>query len=142
MNIERFKQQHDNILSGISHLRSLTKAGISNNADDIAAGIASLGQLVTQHLAIEDRILYPMLQQSNNTQLADMGKKYQDEMTGIATPFITFTRQWRTATALRNEPEKFRDDANTVLKRLYERMCQENTEFYPVIEASAIGTSR
>lgn len=136
MDIERFKQQHRDILSGINTLRTLTKSGVAENAGKIADGIASLSREITLHLAIEDRILYPMLQNSNNAALARMGEKYQSEMSGIATPFIAFTRQWSTPAALKNDPEGFRVQANIVLKRVYDRMRQEDTEFYPAIEAA------
>jgi len=35
---------------------------------------------------------------------------------------------------MRSDPQGFRNDANTVLKRIYERMQRENREFYPRIE--------
>lgn len=134
MKIERFKQQHRDILTGIDRLRSLSRAGVAENASDIAKGIASLSELINLHLAIEDRILYPMLQTGENAALAAMGRKYQAEMGNIATPFIAFARKWNTPAALNQDPDGFRSDANTVLKRIYERMRREDTEFYPAIE--------
>lgn len=136
MNIDRFKQQHRDILGGIDRLRQLSRAGVVRNATDIAEGITSLSQLINMHLAIEDRILYPMLQDSDNATLASMGRQYQAEMSDIATPFISFARKWNNATALTHDPDGFRDDANTVLKRIHERMRREDTEFYPAIENS------
>lgn len=142
MDIERFKQQHRDILAGINTLRTLTHAGVNENAEEIATGLVSLSRLVTLHLAIEDRILYPMLQNSQNGALAKMGKKYQGDMTHIANPFIAFARDWSTATALQKDPDGFRTQANTVLKRVYERMRKEGTEFYPAIEtATGAGAS-
>lgn len=136
MDIERFKQQHLDILAGISNLRMLTQAGVSENANKISAAIASLSRTITLHLAIEDRILYPMLQNSQNATLAKMGSAYQQEMAHIANPFIAFARQWNTSLALKNDPEGFRKSANIVLKRVYDRMRKEDTEFYPAIEAA------
>lgn len=135
MDIERFKQQHRDILDGIDQLRTLSRAGVAENAGQIAQGIKSLGQLINLHLAIEDRILYPMLQKSDNASLASMGREYQAEMSAIATPFISFARKWNSASVLNSDPEGFRSDANTVLKRVYERMRREDTEFYPAIES-------
>ncbi|HLR77709.1 MAG TPA: hemerythrin domain-containing protein [Burkholderiaceae bacterium] len=134
MNIERFKQQHREILTNINDLRNLSRSGIQENAIDIAARVKSLGELVTRHLAIEDRILYPMVQDSKNPALAAMGRQYQEQMGHIATPFIAFTRQFSNARAVLDSPEDFRAGANTVLKRVYERMKQEDREFYPAIE--------
>lgn len=136
MNIERFKNQHIQILEGIASLRKLAHSSISDNAHHIAQQITALSTVVTMHLAIEDRILYPSLQNGSNQKLADMGKAYQADMKGIANAFIAFSRKWSTAIAVVNQPEMFRTEANQVLKAVYDRMQKEDTEFYPAIEAS------
>ena len=135
MDIDRFKQQHDEILRRIDTLRRLTHAGVSHNAKSIAEEVRALGKVVTLHLAIEDRILYPAVQKASNAELAAMGAAYQDEMKGIANRYIRFTNQWSDALKLAANPDAFRDDANTVLKDVYLRMQRENHEFYPAIES-------
>lgn len=135
MDIDRFKHQHVEILQGIAELRRLAHNGIQTNAAAIAAKVNALSSLVKLHLAIEDRILYPAVQNTGSVELAEMGKAYQDDMKGIAGQYINFARRWSQARAVATEPEAFRDDANTVLKTVYQRMQRENTEFYPAIEA-------
>jgi hypothetical protein len=135
MNIDRFKHQHVEILSGISMLRRLSHQGIADHAVDIAHELRALSQVVTQHLAIEDRILYPSLEQSGNDRMARMSVTYQNDMKGIASAFINFARRWGNATLLTRSPEDFRAEANTVLKNVHDRMLRENREFYPAIEA-------
>src|SRR5690554_4037375 len=134
MDIERFKQQHVEILQGIASLRKSTHAGIAENAAEIAKQIKALGSLVTLHLAIEDRILYPSLQQGSDERLAEMGRAYQEDMKGIANGFIAFARKWSVAKTVTEQAEEFRAEANAVLKVLHLRMQKENTEFYPAIE--------
>ncbi|GAA0782439.1 hemerythrin domain-containing protein [Castellaniella ginsengisoli] len=135
MNIDRFKHQHVEILSGISLLRRLSHQGVSDHAVDIAHELKTLAQVVIQHLAIEDRILYPSLEQSGNERMARMSADYQNDMKGIANAFINFARRWANATMLTRNPEGFRAEANTVLKNVHDRMLRENREFYPAIEA-------
>ena|SRR5690606_19510330 len=135
MNIDRFKHQHVEILDGISLLRRLSHQGIEDHAVDIAHELSALAQVVTQHLAIEDRILYPSLAGSGNDRLARMSVAYQSDMKGIASAFINFARRWGNAGVLRRRPEDFRAEANTVLKNVHARMMRENREFYPAIEA-------
>lgn len=136
MDIERFKTQHIDILDGIASLRKLAHSSISENAHKIAQEISALSKIVTMHLAIEDRILYPALQKGSNKKLADMGKAYQEDMQGIASAYIAFSRKWAAATTVMGQPEIFRTEANQVLKAVYDRMQKENSEFYPAIEAS------
>ena len=135
MNIDRFKHQHVEILNGIHTLRQLSHQGIADHAVDIAHELQALAQVITQHLAIEDRILYPSLESSGNDRLARMSVSYQNDMKGIANAFIRFARQWGNAALLRRSPEDFRTAANTVLKNVHARMMRENREFYPAIEA-------
>lgn len=136
MDIDRFKHQHVEILQGIAELRRLAHAGIETNASAIAAKVNALSTLVKLHLAIEDRILYPAVQNAGDPRLAEMGKAYQDDMKGIAGHYINFARRWSQARQVATEPEAFRNDANTVLKMVHQRMQRENTEFYPAIEAT------
>lgn len=136
MEIDRFKKQHVEILQGIATLRKLAHAGIEDNASAIAKQIKELGSIVTLHLAIEDRILYPSLQKRADARLAEMGKAYQEDMKGIANGFIAFARKWSVAKVVAEKAEEFRAEANTVLKQLHTRMQRENTEFYPAIEAA------
>lgn len=137
MNIDRFKNQHLQILEGIDSLRKLSHNGIEENAAQIASGIKDLSLVITQHLAVEDRILYPTLENSSNQHLAKLSKKFKAEMADIANPFIVFARKWQQTSEINNNPEAFRSEANTILKRVYERMRQEDKEFYPVIEANS-----
>ena len=128
------RYQHVDILSRIDQLRSLTHAGVEVNAAAIAQGIISFSSLIKLHLAVEDKALYPALQRSGDATLARLGQQFQDDMGPIAQAFDGFARRWNTAERLRSDPQGFRNDANTVLKRVYERMQRENREFYPRIE--------
>lgn len=135
MDIKRFKHQHVDILSGIAALRKLAHQGITEHAVDIAHELKALSSVVTAHLAIEDRILYPSVRNSGDPAMAQMAQSYQDDMQGIANAFINFARRWGSATILTRNPEQFRDEANVVLRDVHARMLRENREFYPAIEA-------
>lgn len=135
MNIDKFKKQHIAIIDCVTRLRHYTKAGISENATEIAQLIISMSSLIKLHLAVEDNVLYPALLAGKNTRLASLGKQFQEEMGVIAVTYLDFVKRWNTAANVSNNPEGFRSDANRVLKILYARMQRENTEFYPAIEA-------
>ncbi|WP_322994713.1 hemerythrin domain-containing protein [Castellaniella sp.] len=135
MNIDRFKNHHTEILSGIAVLRKLAHQGVADYAIDIAQELRALSQVVTQHLAIEDRILYPSLERSGDGRMAQMSRTYQNDMQGIATSFINFSRRWSNIALLQKNPDGFRDEANQVLKNVHTRMVRENHEFYPAIES-------
>ena len=134
MDIERLKHQHADILTRIDKLRELAHAGVQKNAKLIAQQVKQLGAVVNLHLAIEDRIVYPAAQKSDDAHVAQLGERYQHEMTGIANAYIRFTSKWSDEKNVVGEPDEFRQAANTVLKNVYQRMRREDHEFYPVIE--------
>lgn len=135
MNIDKFKHQHVEILRNISALRELVKEGIIENADKISKLIISMSAVIKLHLAVEDSILYPALQNGNNSAVARMGRQFQDEMKSIAKAYLNFAKDWNSVSSVSRNPEGFRSDANTVLKVLHTRMQKENTVFYPAVEA-------
>lgn len=134
MNIDRFKQQHVQILNGIAEMRALSRAGIAEHADEIAQRVIAVSTVIKLHLAAEDRALYPAALTAPDAHLVRLAHQFQSEMVGIAESYLGFSRRWNTAAQLRADPEGFRDDANRVLKLVFERMQREDREFYPAIE--------
>ena len=135
MNIDKFKQQHVDILGSIATLRKLTQAGVTRNASDIARLVVAMSSTIKLHLAVEDKVLYPALQNGKDAGMARMGKQFQEEMSVIARTYEGFAHRWNTAHSLQDNEDGFRADANIVLRTLHERMQRENHDFYPRIEA-------
>ena len=135
MNIDKFKHQHVSILDSIAALRGLARAGVARNATEIARLIVAMSSTIKLHLAVEDRALYPALQRGSDAELARMGLQYQQEMGAIARAYEAFARRWNLPESVRRDDQGFRDDANEVLRLVYERMQRENHDFYPRIEA-------
>lgn len=136
MNIDKFKHQHMDILGSISALRKLAHEGVARNATEIARLIVSMSSTIKLHLAVEDQALYPALQRGGNTELARMGAQYQRDMGPIAQTYEAFARQWNRPESVRHNEQGFRDDANRVLRMVFERMQRENRDFYPRIEGA------
>jgi len=136
MNIDKYKHQHVAIFNSIRQLKELSHDGIPQNAADIAALVIKMSSVIKLHLSIEDKFLYPALQEANNPRLAMLGKQYQHEMTHIAETYGEFARKWNDAAQVASNPEGFRNEANRVLKILFERMQREDRDFYPMIEVA------
>jgi hemerythrin-like domain-containing protein len=137
MNIDKFKHQHEDILADITALRELVHNGIESNAEPIAARIIGMSGNIKLHLTVEDKVLYPTLAGCGDAALARMSHLYQLEMNGIVAAYMTFATTWNSGARLLAAPEKFRAEANGVLRRVYERIKKEDREFYPAAEALA-----
>lgn len=142
MNIDRFKDQHHEILQAISQLRRCAHAGVAEHAEQIARLVVSMSAVIKLHLAAEDHTLYPALVAGQDAELARMGQRFQDEMASIAIAYHEFARRWNTAAHVRADPEGFRADANQVLRMVHERMRREDRDFYPAIETAGAPTAR
>ena len=136
MNIEKFKHQQADILSNISALRRLSQAGVARNAARIAGLIVRMSSTIKLHLAVEDQALYPALQRGANAELARMGQQYQEDMGPIAQAYDAFAKRWNRPESVRRDEQSFRDDANRVLRMVFERMHREDRDFYPRIEGA------
>lgn len=134
MNMDRYHRDHGNILDQIDALRALSHAGIGENGEEIAQRIVSTASLIKFHLAAEDQVLYPRLARSGVPEVEQMSTSYQQEMNGLANAFGDFVVKWRVPARLQADPDGFRNDANTVLKALYERLKREDRELYPAAE--------
>jgi hemerythrin-like domain-containing protein len=134
MNLDKMKHQHVDILEKISFLRTLSQSGVSSNAQQIAAAIVSMSAIIKTHLSAEDQFLYPQIEQDGNSKLRQVSTQFQREMADIVGEYDAFSRRWNIASKLMGNDEVFRRDANTVLRKVFERMQRENKDFYPLVE--------
>lgn len=134
MNIDRFKQEHALVLSSVTELRNLVQRGIAENSAVIAKMVVEMSSKIKRHLGAEDQFLYPALAKSNNPETAALGKKFQEEMGGIAKAYMDFAGKWNLDSKVAADPEGFRTHANAIFKALNQRIQRENLELYPLAE--------
>ncbi len=134
MEIARYHRDHARILEQIDALRALAREGVRENAERIGEAIVSTASHIKFHLAAEEQVLYPALERSPDERLAAMATRYRTEMEGLSGAFAEFVQRWRVPARLAADPDGFRQDANTVLRALFERLQRENAELYPAAE--------
>lgn len=134
MNINKMKSQHNEIIQKINQLREYSRRGITDNAQEIAQTVVNMSSVIKVHLSAEDQFLYPYLEKVEDQKLKRMSLQFQREMADIVVEYEMFSRRWNTASKITGHDEDFRRDANTVLRKVHERMQRENTQFYPLVE--------
>ncbi|GLQ48423.1 hypothetical protein GCM10007862_34740 [Dyella lipolytica] len=134
MNIEHFKREHVELLASVTKLRELVQSGVQEHAQAILGQLIAMSAVIKLHLAAEDRVLYPALLQATDPQIAQTGKRFQDEMGDLAQVYAAFASRWNLATKIGQDPDGFRRDANDVFKALHLRVQRENRELYPLAE--------
>lgn len=134
MNIDKFKREHVDLLTAVTALRELVQAGVQEHAEAIVGQLVTMSSVIKLHLAAEDRVLYPALIGAADQQVAETGKRFQQEMGDLAQAYGVFVASWNLASKIRHNPEGFRSDANNVFKALHTRVQRENKELYPLAE--------
>lgn len=134
MNIEKFKREHIDLLTAVGALRDLVQSGVHEHTEAILKQLLSMNSVIKLHLAAEDRVLYPALSKAADPLITQTGKRFQEEMGGLAASYGAFAAKWNLASKIAGNPEGFRDDANAIFKALHQRVQRENRELYPLAE--------
>ncbi len=88
-----------------------------------------LSRLLLAHLATEDRLLYPLLERDPTPGVADLSRRMQVQMGGLADAFKTYMRDWD-GTAIATDPDGFVHATRAVLAALSQRIRQEESQLY------------
>lgn len=133
-NISNFKRQHEEVSKIITYLKKETNNTSEENAFDIAKNISILAGKLKIHLREEDNSIYPMLLDSENKELREFGKEYNDEMKDIFEKFINFKNKYNTKSKLMNNIEGFKLETNKMINKLETRINKEDNHLYPILE--------
>lgn len=134
MDIEKFKKDHNAILTLVTELRKTSQAGVAENADAIAQQIRAVSSIIKLHLAAEDRVLYPAFAKSQNPSVSKIGEQFRLEMGNIASAYMAFSGKWGVGTEVAHHPDGFREAANNIFKALHQRIQRENQVLYPLAD--------
>jgi hypothetical protein len=85
------------------------------------------------HLKLEDWVLYPTLAKHADGEVAALGKRFSDEMTGLSGIYTAYSEKWG-ATAIDADWSGYRADTAVVIEALTNRIIRENRELLPVAE--------
>ena len=134
MDTSKIKRDHDALFAGIDVLRSLMLAGIADNADAISAELGKLSATIRLHLSIEDLMLYPALANAADPDIAATGKRFRQDMGGLADAYRAFAANWNAGARIAADPDGFRREADAIFEALHARIRHETHELLPLVE--------
>ncbi len=85
------------------------------------------------HQKLEDWALYPRLIESNDPELATVGRHFQDEMGGLAPAFLAYCDRWAAA-SIEADWAGYCAETRGILDALSNRLLRENRELLPALE--------
>jgi hemerythrin-like domain-containing protein len=135
---DNLRKQHAEIMTLARQINAL----LSDNLDAAGAAeirplLSKLVGLITLHLAMEDKTLYPSLATHPDATARTLGKRYQEEMGSIGAVFGEYVNQWRTTAEMCADPARFTAESKAIFNALSKRIHHENTELYPLLDKLA-----
>ncbi|MGE9842480.1 hemerythrin domain-containing protein [Selenomonas bovis] len=90
MYLELLVDHHTSIHSLLKHLSAFTSASIlAANAEEASRAVSRLAELLTVHLAAEDKFLYPSLARSEDEHIRTTAARFDEEMGHLASTFLS-----------------------------------------------------
>ena len=93
----------------------------------------NLVSTLLSHLKLEDWALYPRLIESGDAELSEAGRRFKDEMGGLAPAFLTYCDQWNAST-IPADWSGYCAATRGILDALTNRLTRENRELLPLLE--------
>lgn len=136
MDVRILKTQHGRIIRLASALGGT--AAIMKTSDDAICArelMRALNTALTEHLAIEDGELYPVLMRSQDHLVRDLAQHYVEDMGALSGVWAHYFEEWSQARILRDR-ERFASVTKGLIGALAHRVAREEDTLYPTMEAA------
>ncbi|NVE95095.1 hemerythrin domain-containing protein [Altererythrobacter lutimaris] len=131
-----FRRQHAALEKLATELsEAMSRIDADPDAERCAHIIAKMTGILILHLAAEDRSLYPRMIASSDPAVSKTASEFAEEMGNLAPAYSEFEAKWRSADAICDDPQGFRQEAQAILQALSTRIHRENTVLYPIAES-------
>ncbi|MFC1721004.1 hemerythrin domain-containing protein [Patescibacteria group bacterium] len=125
--IETLNKQHNKIKEEMLHLeREASKVG--PDYDVLLAHMKEFGDVLLEHLALEDAEFYPALEKKllaeheDPTEIIEFGKK----MVALSIPVEEFLEKYSTRESIAEDLYRFRRDLVDIMTQIFMRISSEN----------------
>jgi len=139
MRTTSLRRQHDSALQLAGEItakaRQLGQAPARTQALEVTLLLAKLTGLLRIHFAQEDRSLYPTLMASSRGGVAEMARRFFEEMGQIGPAYAAFSAKWSSVDTLVAAPAAFEAECAAIFGALAARIERENNELYPAVDA-------
>ena len=132
---DTLRRQHDQILEKAITVQDLARAlDEPGRVNELMAELRWLDAVLTDHLATEDRELYPEMIASGNAQASATADRFRAEMGGLSADYRSFSEEWFDEARIASDPLGFRAGFTKIVFALSKRIHRENNELYPLAD--------
>jgi iron-sulfur cluster repair protein YtfE (RIC family) len=131
--IQAMRRQHDEAENIAAEIMAIVGSYRDEyDAIPIARLIGKLNALLRVHLAYEDTVLYPLLMNGGDREIAELAGRFCDETSTLAQHFEEFARRWSGPTVIAGMFDYFRLEATALFATLAARIERENDQLFPL----------
>ena len=126
-----FREQHDELLKVAMEIASLLDVDeLKKDANKVRTLLSRLLGILSIHLSMEDKSLYPRLLAHSDPSIKAMTQRFIDEMGGIAKVLEDYKSKWMTVAKIQANPADFVKETHGIIDALALRIAKENDELY------------
>lgn len=135
-NSEMLRKHH----KGLAELVVELETGIAGPKDDtriqsIRLCLPRLAGLLTIHLSMEDKVMYPKLHVHPDAKVVELSNRFFSEMEGIKGVFEGYKKKWLVPSAIESGWAEFVSDTKGLIAALRARISKEDNELYPLVDS-------
>jgi hemerythrin-like domain-containing protein len=131
----RFKHEHKVILGIVSQLEDLLDAeALAANGTPAHQLVAELAGLLTEHLRVEDAVIYPSLVTHSEPSVRATAQLLAKRIGGIGRTFEAYVGAWAAGETISGDPARFVAETRGMMRALKNRIEREDRELYPLVD--------
>jgi KaiC/GvpD/RAD55 family RecA-like ATPase/hemerythrin-like domain-containing protein len=129
--ITQLKKEHEKILFLAKNLGSFLE-GKEISKTNCMLSLLNLKRILEKHLNLEDRELYPAIEESKDVKIRAVGKKFSKEMLGISKVAFNFLNKYsELKVESLGKDEKFKKELGVILDVVGKRIDAEEKILFP-----------
>ncbi|RLA63830.1 MAG: hypothetical protein DRQ88_11890 [Epsilonproteobacteria bacterium] len=127
-------QDHKKIITNLEDMKNfLNEKDIFENSEVIFILLAKLTKLITMHLGLEDKYVYPQLLESDDPKINATANKFKNGMGDLGKVYEKFVNKWDLPKKIQENPQEFINEMNGVIQVLTKRIAAEESDLYPLV---------
>ncbi len=130
-----FREQHDELLKIATEIAShLDVDALAKDASKVRSLLSRLLGVLSIHLSMEDKSLYPRLLAHDDVAIKSMAQRFMDEMGGIGKVLEEYKTKWMTVAKIQDNSAAFVTETKGIIDALALRIEKENNELYEALD--------
>lgn len=130
-----YRSQHQKLSAMMKEIRGLLEPSIlAGNGARVRSLLAQVASVLSVHLYLEDNELYAEMLNHRDPNVRAKSKQFLEEMGGLMVRFKAYLATYHSAEQIQAAPAAFIEETNTIFAAMTQRMLQEETDLFVMVD--------